>query len=118
MRSLLVCVFGIMSCFFLLLMRDNGPAYSWAPCQHVPPSPLPAGAVVAGVLPDTAKHTHTLVSQTTFTSTVCSVTHLEIHVRSVCKKHDIIIQVITLLLIVRCLFDYPDATLIEGNKVR
>ena len=32
-------------------MRDNGPAYSRALCQHVPPSLLTAGAVVAGALP-------------------------------------------------------------------
>lgn len=37
--------------FLLLLMRDNGPAYSRAPRQHVPPSPHTAGAVVAGGLP-------------------------------------------------------------------
>ena len=37
-------------------MRDNGPAYSRAPCQHVPPSLLTAGAVVAGALPELVQY--------------------------------------------------------------
>lgn len=67
MLSLLVRVFFCIMSFFLL-MRDNGPAYSRAPCQHVPPSLLTAGTVVAGALPalvqynkysNTYTHTHT-----------------------------------------------------------
>lgn len=63
MLPLLVRVFFVQYNEVFLLMRDNGPAYSWAPCQHVPPFLLTAGAVVAGAVPAVVQygntHTHT-----------------------------------------------------------